>query len=79
MLEPREITFDLKGKDEWRKALNEVEIMEENSPPENTTTEHTIKVRKSKRHASAYVKVPICIFCTHFFELLTPKSKTLAH
>jgi len=28
---------------------------------------------------SEYVKVPICIFCTHFFELLTPKSKTLAH
>jgi len=27
------ITFDLEGKDEWWKALNEVEIIEETAPP----------------------------------------------
>ena len=31
------------------------------------------------RRASEYVKVPICIFCTHFFVLLSPKSNTLTY
>jgi len=35
-LKPREITFNLEGKDEWRKASNEVETMEATTPtPQN--------------------------------------------
>ena len=33
--------------------------------------------KRMKWTASEYVKVPICIFCTHFFVLLSPKSNTL--
>ena len=35
--------------------------------------------RACKDRTSEYVNVPICIFCTHFFVLLPPKSNTLTY